>query len=158
MADPTTSYFGYGGYNEYYYAGLDCSGFAAWVLYNTLYTRSGGSWLVYQSTEVASKYNSKGWVSLSTNNGNASFKPGDVVSMNGHVWISLGECSDGSVLLVHIMLFSEGFHPFIFINFRKERVCLFWRVVNVGQTQTICLWQCLAIDRCAPNDIDLSLA
>ena len=71
------------------------------MLYNTLYTQSGGSWLVYQSTEVASKYNSKGWVSLSTNNGNASFKPGDVVSMNGHVWISLGECSDGSVLLVH---------------------------------------------------------
>ena len=29
------------------------------------------------------------------------FLPGDIVSMEGHVWISLGTCEDGSVLLVH---------------------------------------------------------
>jgi hypothetical protein len=28
-------------------------------------------------------------------------KPGDVMSINGHVWISLGTCDDGSVVIVH---------------------------------------------------------
>ena len=28
-------------------------------------------------------------------------KPGDIMSMNGHVWISLGTCDDGSVVIVH---------------------------------------------------------
>ena len=27
QADPENSYYPYGGYNEYYYAGLDCSGY-----------------------------------------------------------------------------------------------------------------------------------
>ena len=91
-------------YDDYRYSygnGLDCSGFAAWTLYNTLYTTSGGAWLVYQSTTVASSYYKKGWVKLAKNGKSQTYKPGDVVSMDGHVWISLGECSDGSVLLVH---------------------------------------------------------
>ena len=28
-------------------------------------------------------------------------KPGDIMSINGHVWISLGTCEDGSVVIVH---------------------------------------------------------
>ena len=28
-------------------------------------------------------------------------KPGDIVSIKGHVWISLGTCADGSVVIVH---------------------------------------------------------
>ena len=91
-------------YTKYRYSygnGLDCSGFAAWVIYNTLYTKSGGAWLVYQSTTVAEKYKEKGWATLAKNSSDQTYKPGDVVSMNGHVWISLGQCSDKSVLLIH---------------------------------------------------------
>ena len=40
-SDPSNSYYPYGGYNEYYYAGLDCSGFLGWALYNTLETEDG---------------------------------------------------------------------------------------------------------------------
>ena len=96
-----TSSYDYSNYRYSYGNGLDCSGFAAWTLYNTLYTKSGGDWLVFQSTTVASTYSKKGWVNLKTNSSDQTYRPGDVVSMNGHVWISLGECSDGSVLLVH---------------------------------------------------------
>ena len=96
-----TAGYDYANYRYSYGNGLDCSGFAAWTLYNTLYTKSGGAWLVYQSTTVASTYKSKGWATLSTNSSDQTYKPGDVVSMNGHVWISLGQCSDKSVLLVH---------------------------------------------------------
>ena len=54
-----------------------------------------------QSTTVASTYASKGWATLSKNGKDRTFRPGDVVSMSGHVWISLGQYGDGSVLLVH---------------------------------------------------------
>jgi hypothetical protein len=29
------------------------------------------------------------------------FTPGDVVSKSGHVWIVIGQCSDGSVVVIH---------------------------------------------------------
>lgn len=93
--------YDYKNFRYQYGNGLDCSGYAAWVLYNTLYTKSGGTWLVNQSTTVASKYSEKGWATLSTTPEDAVYKPGDVVSMDGHVWISLGTCSDGSVLVMH---------------------------------------------------------
>ena len=93
--------YDYSNYRYSYGNGLDCSGFAAWTLYNTLYTKSGGAWLVYQSTTVASSYTNKGWTTLARDSSDQTYKPGDVVSMNGHVWISLGQCADKSVLLVH---------------------------------------------------------
>lgn len=99
-----TASYNYKNYRYKYGKGLDCSGFVAWVTYNTLYTQSGKADLVCQSTTVAKNYASRGWATLSTNYSSSTgkvFKPGDVVSMNGHVWISLGTCSDGSVLLVH---------------------------------------------------------
>ena len=86
-------------YNKYrykYFAGLDCSGFVGWTLYNTMYTKSDQAYMVYQSTTVAPTYIKKGWATKTT-----TFHPGDVVSMNGHVWISLGTCSDKTILLVH---------------------------------------------------------
>lgn len=52
--------------------------------------------MVYQSTTVAPTYIKKGWATKTT-----TFHPGDVVSMDGHVWISLGKCSDNTILLVH---------------------------------------------------------
>ena len=41
--DPQHSYFPYMHYNEYYYAGADCSGYLGWVLYNVLNEESGGN-------------------------------------------------------------------------------------------------------------------
>ena len=96
-----TAGYDYTNYRYSYGNGLDCSGFAAWTLYNTMFTKSGGDWLVYQSTTVASTYTKKGWTKLATYSSDQTYKPGDVVSMDGHVWISLGQCSDNSVLLVH---------------------------------------------------------
>ena len=93
-----TQSYDYTEYRYNYWKGLDCSGFVGWVIYNTLYKSSGGPFLVYQSTTVAENYKKKGWCTLTYDD---KFKPGDVVSMNGHVWISLGQCSDGSVVVMH---------------------------------------------------------
>ncbi|MCR5056188.1 MAG: tyrosine-protein phosphatase [Clostridia bacterium] len=107
LADPTTSYYAYGGYNEYYYAGLDCSGYLGWVIYNTMETESLKDGYVGGSTGFAKRLYGKGWgiwtqdIAFPDGKNGYEMKPGDIMSINGHVWTSLGTCSDGSVVLVH---------------------------------------------------------
>ncbi|MBQ7678168.1 MAG: hypothetical protein IJT32_08035 [Lachnospiraceae bacterium] len=101
------SYYPYGGFNEYGYAGLDCSGYLGWTLYNTFETAGGREGYVTKSTSFAKSLAGRGWgtftqnVSLTGAVCGASMRPGDIMSMNGHVWLSLGTCSDGSVLIAH---------------------------------------------------------
>jgi hypothetical protein len=106
-ADPATSYYPYGGFNEYYYAGLDCSGYIGWVLYNTFETADGLPGYVGSSTRIArtlSDYGFGEWtqdIRMPAPGNGYEMKPGDVMSINGHVWISLGTCDDGSVVILH---------------------------------------------------------
>ena len=79
--------------------GLDCSGYVGWVMYNTFETESGKAGYVITSTNAAKNYADRGWGIYIENP--TEFYAGDIVSMNGHVWICLGTCVDGSVLLVH---------------------------------------------------------
>ena len=79
--------------------GLDCSGYVGWVLYNTFETKDGQPGYVTTSTDLAESLANRGWGILIHNP--KTFTPGDIVSMKGHVWIVLGTCEDGSVLLVH---------------------------------------------------------
>lgn len=79
--------------------GLDCSGYVGWVLYNTFETEDAQTGYVLSSTNMAETYASWGFGKCVKNP--KEFLPGDIVSMDGHVWISLGTCEDGSVLLVH---------------------------------------------------------
>lgn len=79
--------------------GLDCSGFVGWVVYNTFESKSGEEGYVTTSTDMAENFAERGWGTFVENP--KEFLPGDIVSMDGHVWISLGTCADGSVLLVH---------------------------------------------------------
>lgn len=104
--DPKTSYYPFGAYNEYYYAGLDCSGFVGWTLYNTFENKSGEEGYVGSSTKIAKGLYNRGWGDFSqevapSDTNSYKLRPGDVVSIKGHVWISLGTCDDGSVLIVH---------------------------------------------------------
>lgn len=79
--------------------GLDCSGYVGWVIYNLFEDRDGQDGYVSLSTGMAENLANRGWGKLIRNP--HEFLPGDIVSMQGHVWISLGTCEDGSVLLVH---------------------------------------------------------
>lgn len=79
--------------------GLDCSGFVGWVLYNVFETKEGQTGYVTLSTDMAESLAKRGWGKLIKNP--REFLPGDIVSMEGHVWICLGTCKDGSVLLAH---------------------------------------------------------
>ena len=79
--------------------GLDCSGYIGWVVYNTFESKSGRDGYVITSTDMAKNYADRGWGEWIENP--SEFLAGDIVSMDGHVWICLGTCADGSVLLVH---------------------------------------------------------
>lgn len=103
--DPATSFYPYGEYNEYYYAGLDCSGYLGWALYNTFETENGKEGYVGGSTKFAKRLADSGFGSWTQTvkdpDGRPDFKPGDIMSIKGHVWISLGTCDDGSVVIAH---------------------------------------------------------
>ena len=99
--DPAKSYFPYGGFNAYYHAGLDCSGYAGWVLYNTLEAHNGKPGYVTASTNLASSLAARGWGRFHKNGDPKALRPGDIVSIKGHVWIVIGVCDDESVLIAH---------------------------------------------------------
>lgn len=87
---------------EYYYGyGLDCSGYVGWSVYNTIYKKSGQSTCTTTSGATGELYANRGWGSYKEGFSSPSFRPGDVVGYNGHVWMVLGKCSDGSYVIIH---------------------------------------------------------
>ncbi len=105
--DAAHSYYPYGGYNEYYYAGLDCSGYVGWTLYNVMNKEDGKDDYVMSSTKMARILAEKGWGKWTqnfkkpVNYKDSEFLPGDIFSKKGHIWICLGTCEDGSILILH---------------------------------------------------------
>ena len=105
--DAAHSYYPYGGYNEYYYAGLDCSGYVGWTLYNVMNKEDGKDGYVMSSTKLAKTLAENGWGKWTqnfkkpVNYKDSEFLPGDIFSKKGHVWICLGTCEDGSIVILH---------------------------------------------------------
>ncbi len=98
---PADSYYPFGRWNQYYYAGADCSGYVGWVVYNTMHTQSGGTGYVQDATTMAQAFADLGWGAKTQNIRRSDFRPGDIMSMNGHIWICLGACDDGSLVILH---------------------------------------------------------
>ena len=96
---PAESYYPFGGWNEYYYAGLDCSGYVGWAVNRTLNAADGGEGFVCSASRQAEELAAQGLGSV--RHSTADLHPGDVVSISGHVWICLGCCSDGSIVILH---------------------------------------------------------
>lgn len=95
-------------YKNYRYQinnGLDCSGFVGWSVYNVLNTKKNQKGYVYSSKKQAKKFSDFGFGSYRTAKKVSDYKAGDIMSSTcgdcGHVWIVLGQCKDGSVVLVH---------------------------------------------------------
>lgn len=81
--------------------GLDCSGYVGWAVYNVLETENGGSGYVYASTKIAKTYADLGLGEYIPAEKMTHWAAGDIMSMQGHVWIAVGTCGDGSVLFLH---------------------------------------------------------
>ena len=76
--------------------GLDCSGYVGWAVHQVM-----EDWATTTSTIMPRYYYQKGWGSYRENDTSIKFQTGDVVSMSGHVWIVIGQCSDGSAVIMH---------------------------------------------------------
>ena len=81
--------------------GLDCSGYVGWAVYNTLETENGNPGYVCSSTKMAREFANRGLGTYIPSEKVTQWRPGDIMSMKGHVWIVVGMCEDGSVLLLH---------------------------------------------------------
>lgn len=93
-------------YKKYRYRwgnGLDCSGFVGWSVYNALHTTKGdeGEGYVDKAKNLAKNYAEYGWGTFKKSSMVKDYKAGDIMSGSGHVYIVLGACQDGSVVLVH---------------------------------------------------------
>lgn len=104
--DPGNSFYPFDGVNTYHRCGLDCSGYLGWVIYNVMTDPSGAdeekqTGYVISSTEFAKSLADTHGLGSFSREKNRVLQPGDIVSIKGHVWMSLGTCQDGSVLIVH---------------------------------------------------------
>ena len=101
--DPAHSYYPHNSWNQYYYAGVDCSAYIGWTIYNVMHTESTtndkSDGYVMSAVNMAKTFADKGWGTWTRDI--KSFKPGDIFSMSGHVWTVLGVCDDGSIVFLH---------------------------------------------------------
>lgn len=83
--------------------GLDCSGFVGWSVYNINKTKNGkpGDGYVIKASKIASAYAKYGWGTYKKAVAVKDWKAGDIMSSSAHVYIVVGSCPDGSVVLVH---------------------------------------------------------
>ena len=81
--------------------GLDCSGYIGWCIYNVMETKSGQDGYVMKATKMASTYAKWGWGDFTEAEAVKDWKAGDIMSMDGHVWMVVGSCKDGSVVFLH---------------------------------------------------------
>ncbi|MDO5541453.1 MAG: hypothetical protein Q4F83_15535 [Eubacteriales bacterium] len=81
--------------------GLDCSGYAGWCIYNIMNTVSGKRGYVMPAKNMAYNYAKRGWGEYTEMSKVKNFRAGDIMSSSGHVYIVVGQCGDGSVVLLH---------------------------------------------------------
>lgn len=81
--------------------GLDCSGYIGWVIYNTLENENNRDGYVMASTKMAKAFADMGFGDYTPASEVKNWQAGDIMSMDGHAWIVVGECDDKSVVLLH---------------------------------------------------------
>lgn len=81
--------------------GLDCSGFVGYVTYQIFENRYSNTGYVFKSGTIPSKYKQLFGGQYTESSKITDYRPCDVMGTNGHVYMVVGSCGDGSVLFVH---------------------------------------------------------
>lgn len=83
--------------------GLDCTGYIGWALYNLFNTKSGHNGYVFESRILGYRLQDMGLGKVTDAARVTSHRCGDIFfsPLYRHAYISLGECSDKSVVLLH---------------------------------------------------------
>lgn len=106
--------------------GLDCSGYVGWCIYNLMHTRNGENGYVMPAREMTSDFARRGWGTYCPAESVTDHCAGDIMSSAEHVYLVVGTCRDGSVLLMHssppgVQLSGT---PDLFGRTESESVCL----------------------------------
>lgn len=84
--------------------GLDCSGYVGWVMYNYM-QRAGVSResdnFVFKAGQQAKMFADMNLGTFTNYTDVTDFMPGDIMSSSNHVYIVVGSCQDGSLVLLH---------------------------------------------------------
>lgn len=81
--------------------GLDCTGYIGWTMYQIFGNTYSNTGYVYVSRDMALSY-SRLFGGIYTDKENVTLRQcGDIMSSNGHAYIVVGQCRDGSVVLLH---------------------------------------------------------
>ena len=85
--------------------GLDCSGYVGWTVYNVLNTKPNQKGYVTKASKQARWLSGQKMGTITKRKDVKNFRPGDIMSSScnccRHVYIVIGQCGDGSVVLVH---------------------------------------------------------
>ncbi|CZQ90997.1 SH3-like domain-containing protein [Trichococcus collinsii] len=81
--------------------GLDCSGFIGWTIYNTVNSENNKDGYVLYADQMSKEFADRGWGAYTYRNQISGYKPGDILSSSGHVYMVLGTASDGSLVIIH---------------------------------------------------------
>lgn len=81
--------------------GLDCTGYVGWVMYQLFGDRYSDSGYVFPSSRVAKNYSALFGSTIIPRSEVENRKSGDIMATEGHVYIVVGQCDDGSVVLMH---------------------------------------------------------
>lgn len=89
------------GERQWRFYGLDCSGYLGWMFYNSVHKGRNPAGYVVDAEQIAASLTAYGYGTVTACSPSSTFRPGDVISMSGHCYLVLGQCSDRSVLLIH---------------------------------------------------------
>lgn len=81
--------------------GLDCTGYVGWCMYQLFEDEYSKDGYVFLAKEMAQKYANIFNGDFAAKSSVKKRRCGDVMSSNGHAYIVVGECPDGSVVLMH---------------------------------------------------------
>lgn len=81
--------------------GLDCTGLLGWSVYQVFGDKYSDTGYVFQSGTVIDNYLSLFGGEKTAAADVTDYRAGDVMCKDGHVFIVIGQCSDGSLLFVH---------------------------------------------------------
>ncbi|MCI5893210.1 MAG: hypothetical protein MRZ66_07405 [Clostridiales bacterium] len=99
-----TSKYDFKNYLNLRHCGLDCSGYVGWVMYNYIKCsgiKTDNCGYVFKAGSQAERFADMGFGSFTKNTEVKDYMPGDIMSSSNHVYIVIGSCEDGSLVLLH---------------------------------------------------------
>ena len=81
--------------------GLDCTGYIGWTMYQLFQDKYSDNGYVIKSNNMALKYSHMFGGTYIDKQSVKDYQCGDIMSCNGHAYIVVGACDDGSVVLLH---------------------------------------------------------